>query len=106
MVRVLALTDYQWMGIGGIVAGLLLIVNCRRIADFFAVFDRAEADAVERYLLPKQGNFREIVSIWMRRGSGHSIEDRWLRYFGIVLFGLIAFFVGLAALLGAWARPQ
>ncbi|MDA0171822.1 hypothetical protein OJ998_22170 [Solirubrobacter taibaiensis] len=106
MFEVLALTDYQWMGIGGIVFGLLLIVCCRRIADFFAVFERAEADVVERYLLPKKGNFREIVSIWMRRGSGHSLEDRLWRYFGVVFFGLIAFFVGLAALLGAWERPQ
>lgn len=106
MVPILALTNYQWLGIGGIVVGLLLIVNCRRIADFFAASERAEADAVERYLLPRKGNVREIVSIWMRRGSGHSIEDRWLRYFGVVLFGLIAFFVGLAALLGAWARPS
>ena len=32
MIPVLALTDYQWMGIGGIVFGLLLIFNCRRVA--------------------------------------------------------------------------
>ena len=33
----LAMTDYQWLGIGGIVVGLLIIFNCRRIADLFAV---------------------------------------------------------------------
>jgi hypothetical protein len=106
MILVLALTDYQWMGIGGIVFGLLLIFHCRRIADFLAVFERAEADRVERYLLPKRGNAREIISIWMQRGTGHSLEDRLLRYFVAVFFGLVAFFVGLAALLGAWERPQ
>lgn len=106
MSLLIALTDYQWMGIGGIVFGVLIVFNCRRIADFFAAFDRAEADAVERYLLPKKGNVREIVSIWMRRGSGPSLEDRAYRYFGVAFFGLIAFFVGLAALLGAWERPQ
>lgn len=86
--------------------GLLLILNCRRAADFFAALERSEADAVEKYLLPKQGNIREAISIWMRRGTGHGLEDRLLRYIVVVFFGLIAFSVGLAALLGAWARPQ
>lgn len=104
-IPVLGLTDYQWMGIGGIVFGLLIIVNCRRIADGFAAFDRAEVDAAER-VLPKRGNAREIVLIWMRRGATDSLEDRLLRYAFAVLFGLVAFFVGLAALLGAWARPE
>ena len=104
MFPVLALTDYQWMGIGGIVFGLLLIINCRRVADFFAAFDRAEADAVER-LLPKRGNAREIIMIWKRRGTTDSLEDRLLRYAVAVFFGLVASFVGLAALLGAWERP-
>ena len=105
MILAFALTEYQWMGIGGIVFGLLLIVNCRRVADFLAVFDRAEAERVER-MLPKQGNTREVISIWMRRGASNSLEDRMLRYAFAVLFGLIAFFVGLAALLGAWERPH
>ncbi|MDA0185392.1 hypothetical protein OJ997_34115 [Solirubrobacter phytolaccae] len=102
MPSVFALTDYQWLGIGGMVFGVLIIVNCRRIADLFAAFERAEADAVER-VLPKRG--REVISIWMRRGTGHDLESRLLRYSVTVFFGLIAFFVGLAALLGAWARP-
>ena len=101
----LAMTDFQWLGIGGMVFGVLIIFSCRRIADFFAALDRAEADAVER-LLPKRGNVREIISIWMRRGTSDSLEDRLLRYGVAVFFGLIAFFVGLAALLGAWERPQ
>jgi len=98
----LAMTDYQWLGIGGMVFGLLIIFNCRRIADLFAAIERAEADRVER-VMPKRG--REIVSIWMRRGTGDDLESRLLRYSVTVGFGLIAFFVGLAALLGAWARP-
>lgn len=102
----LALTDYQWLGIGGIVLGVLLIFNCRRLSDFFAAFERAEADAVERHLLPKQGNAREIISIWMRRGTGYNLEDRLLRYFFTAFLGLVIFFTGLAALLGAWERPQ
>jgi hypothetical protein len=97
---VLALTDYQWLGIAGMVFGVLLIVNCRRIADGWAGVERAEADAVER-VLPKRG--REVISIWMRRGTGDDLESRLLRYFVTVGFGLVAFFVGLAALLGAWA---
>src|SRR4051812_21728335 len=44
---VLALTDYQWLGIGGMVSGLLLIFNCRRIADVYAAILRADADAKE-----------------------------------------------------------
>ena len=96
------MTDYQWLGIGGMVFGLLIIINCRRIADLFAASQRAEADRVER-VMPKRG--REIVSIWMRRGTGDDLESRLLRYSVTVGFGLIAFFVGLAALLGAWARP-
>ena len=106
MFPMLALTDYQWLGIGGIVFGLLLIFNCRRISDFFAAFERAEAEAVERHLLPKRGNAREIISIWMRRGTGHNLEDRLLRYFFTAFLGLVVFFTGLAALLGAWERPQ
>jgi len=104
MLPVLALTDYQWMGIGGIVFGLLLIVNCRRIANFFASFDRADAENLER-ALPK-GTARDIIMVWKRRGTTDSLEDRLLRYAVAVLFGLVAFFVGLAALLGAWERPQ
>ncbi|RKQ88364.1 hypothetical protein C8N24_6406 [Solirubrobacter pauli] len=105
MSTAIALTEYQWMGIRGIVFGLLLIANCRRVADFFAAFDRAEAERVER-MLPKQGNVREVISIWMRRGTGESLEDRMLRYGFAVFSGLIALFMGLAALLGAWELPQ
>ena len=104
MTSVFALTTYQWMGIGGIVGGLLLILNCRRVADLFASFDRADADNLER-ALPK-GNARDIIMVWKRRGTTDSLEDRLLRYAVAVGFGLVAFFVGLAALLGAWERPQ
>ena len=98
-----ALTDYQWLGIGGMVFGLAIIVNFRRLADLHAAMERAEADRVER-VMPKRG--REIVSIWMRRGTGDDLESRLLRYFVTVAFGLVWFFIGLAALMGAWARPQ
>jgi hypothetical protein len=89
------------LGIGVMVFGLLIIFNCRRIADVYAAILRADADAKER-VMPKLG--REVVSIWMRRGTGDDLESRLLRYYVTVLFGLIAFFVGLAAVLGAWAR--
>ena len=98
---VLAMTDYQWMGIGGMVFGLVVLFNFRRIADLFAAVDRAQADVVER-VTPKRG--REIVSIWMRVGTGNDIASRWYRYSFTVILGLVAFFVGLAALLGAWAE--
>lgn len=103
MTSLLALTDRQWMGVGGMVFGLLLLFNFRRIADVFATLQRAEADVVEQ-ATPKRA--REVVSIWMRVGTGDDIPSKAYRYGGIIFLGLIGFFAGLAALLGAWALPE
>jgi hypothetical protein len=101
MDAMLAITQYQWMGIGGMLFGMLVLVNVRRITNLLNTLQRAEADVVQR-VTPKRG--REIVSIWMRVGTGGDIASRWYRYSITVMIGLIAFFVGLAALLGAWAE--
>ena len=99
-VTVVAFTSTQALGAFGVVFGLVLLLGAKRIADFFAAIQVAEAKFVERRL-PARG--KETISIWLRVGTGDDAESKVYRYGVIILLGCIALVAGIAALLGAWS---
>jgi hypothetical protein len=95
-----ALSANQAWGVGGIILGVLVMANFRRLADLYAAVERVDADLLERAARPSRA--REIASIWLRAGAGDTPGSRYLRAFITFVVGATIFFVGLAAALGAW----
>ena len=96
----MAFSENQAWGVAGVVLGVLVMANFRRLADLYAAVERADADILERAARPSRG--REIASIWMRAGAGENPGSRYLRAFITIVVGAAIFLTGLAAALGAW----
>ena len=94
------MNDEQLGGVVLIVLGLLLVLNCRRLARAANTINRLAASAYQQ-LSPKRT--RGIVSVWARSGTDDSPGWRFLRAYVAACVGIGMIAGGVALLVGTWS---